>query len=287
MYERKNFVPKQKLKAEDMNRIEDALCQFSNPNLLINSDFRNPVNQRGKTSYTGVSSALLYTIDRWGIVNVPTVTVQEGCIKVENPSSATYTGRFKQVFENALPNDTYTLSVMVKSNTSDVTIGNFGKINAGFKGLYSHTSATDISFNEVVFYIYSNASIEIEWIKLERGNISTPLIPRHYVEELLLCQRHYYEFDGRVIMSEYTDSNADGVINFPVPMYSVPAATFERYDYYVNSLGTISASAVEVNQNYKSNKYALIKYTKNSKDTFTIGKSINGILKVKFDAEIY
>jgi hypothetical protein len=39
---------------------------FTNPNLLINSDFRNPVNQRGKMSYGGVvgSWTKYYSIDR-------------------------------------------------------------------------------------------------------------------------------------------------------------------------------------------------------------------------------
>ena len=36
----------------------------SNPNLLINSDFRNPVNQRGRIVYDEPG----YTIDRWRMV---------------------------------------------------------------------------------------------------------------------------------------------------------------------------------------------------------------------------
>lgn len=47
-------------------------------NLLDNSDFRNPVNQRGQTSY----SASGYTIDRWRILDNGAVTVNNGYITV-------------------------------------------------------------------------------------------------------------------------------------------------------------------------------------------------------------
>ena len=38
-----------------------TISQIYHPNLLINADFRNPVNQRGQTEYTAVG----YTIDPW------------------------------------------------------------------------------------------------------------------------------------------------------------------------------------------------------------------------------
>ena len=37
--------------AKDVNEIHVRLNGLASMNLLINSDFRNPVNQRGKTSY--------------------------------------------------------------------------------------------------------------------------------------------------------------------------------------------------------------------------------------------
>jgi len=53
------------LDAENMNdleeRIQDGFHGISNPNLLENWDFRNPVNQNGKTEYVGTS----YFVDRW------------------------------------------------------------------------------------------------------------------------------------------------------------------------------------------------------------------------------
>ena len=128
-----NLVKKIRTDAGDLQidyktlaNLPDLKNMFSNPNLLINSDFRNPVNQRGKTSYTGAGSDIYYTIDRWGVINGLIVTVQDDSLKLQVGSNDAYSGKLKQVFENALPSDFYTLSVKVKSNTNNVPITNFG-----------------------------------------------------------------------------------------------------------------------------------------------------------------
>lgn len=75
-----------------MNHIEDGIVAAADAqslggkapeyylqprNLLDNSDFTNPVNQRGKTSYTGS----VYTIDRWKLwTNATSLTINNGYI---------------------------------------------------------------------------------------------------------------------------------------------------------------------------------------------------------------
>lgn len=193
-----NLIEKIRTDAGDLQIDYNALANlpalnnmFSNPNLLINSDFRNPVNQRGKTSYTGTGSTILYTIDRWGVVNGSILTIQDGSLKIQVSSNDTYSGKLKQIFENTLPSDFYTLSVKVKSNSNNVQITNFGRIGAGFTGIYSHTSSIKLSLSEIEFFIAPGASIEIEWIKLEQGSVATPFVLRLKAEELALCQRYY------------------------------------------------------------------------------------------------
>lgn len=188
-----NLVKKIRTNAGDVQIDYNALANLPaiNNNLLINSDFRNPVNQRGKTSYTGTGSNILYTVDRWGVINGPTVTIQQDdSLKIKNPSNSAYSARFKQIFEKALPVDFYTISVKVKSNTNKVYINNLGEIQAGFTGIYSHTSI-ERSLSEIDIIIAPGATIEIEWIKLEQGSIATPFVPRLKGEELALCQRYY------------------------------------------------------------------------------------------------
>ncbi len=57
---------------------------ISNPNLLINWDFRHPVNRNGKSSYTTNPGAPIYSIDRWKIWGqtrtTDTLVINEGYI---------------------------------------------------------------------------------------------------------------------------------------------------------------------------------------------------------------
>ena len=52
-------------------------------NLLDNSDFRNPVNQRGQTSYNSVG----YTIDRWTKESNAILTISDDCINIDNSAN--------------------------------------------------------------------------------------------------------------------------------------------------------------------------------------------------------
>lgn len=42
--------------------------QTSNPNLLDNTNFFNPINQRNQTSYSNTDAAPKYSIDRWQVL---------------------------------------------------------------------------------------------------------------------------------------------------------------------------------------------------------------------------
>lgn len=60
--------------ADDINQVNKLVNGAVYPNLGTNTNFPNPVNQRGKTTYTGDSTAL-YCIDRWRILNSTTYNV--------------------------------------------------------------------------------------------------------------------------------------------------------------------------------------------------------------------
>ena len=64
--------------------IDDAVAmalQLSNPNLLDNWYFGNPVNQRGGTSWTNPSN-MQYAIDRWQITPSSVVALADDGITV-------------------------------------------------------------------------------------------------------------------------------------------------------------------------------------------------------------
>lgn len=56
-------------------------ARHSNPNLLLNWDFRHPVNRNGKTEYKGPAA---FCIDRWrfGYTDAAKITVEDGYIKL-------------------------------------------------------------------------------------------------------------------------------------------------------------------------------------------------------------
>lgn len=193
----------------------------ANPNLLINSDFRNPINQRGKTSYTTTTN-FLYTVDRWRIADHVTLEVIDGAVKlsVEAPDNKGY---MIQVLEKPLPVDDYTVTVKAKNVTGNMFIRCQGPdyvyLGNDFPGLNGEFSFTVNGAVERVGVYLTNGSAEIEYIKLERGRTPTPLTPYIYGDELERCKRFYqksngYEYFGNVmsmgsnvfrILSNYQD----------------------------------------------------------------------------------
>lgn len=173
--------------------LPDLTNMFNNTNLLINSDFRNPVNQRGNTSYSYTGSDIMYTIDRWCMNYNCTLAINSGYITLTgNTASNNY---WNQALEHAL-SGTFTLSVSVKS-TSGGTGYAYATNNAGDTHRITlvpgvHTLTFDMSgLCKVGFCsLKTGMKADIEWIKLEYGT-ATPFVPRPYAQELMLCQRYY------------------------------------------------------------------------------------------------
>ena len=75
-----------------LDDLQNQVNQLSNPNLLINGDFINPINQRNKKIYTK-ELGTLYTIDRWNIQTngEGSATINSDCIELKI-TKATSTG---------------------------------------------------------------------------------------------------------------------------------------------------------------------------------------------------
>ena len=95
--------------AQEIDDAVDLAPQLSNPNLLDNWYFGNPVNQRGQTSYTVAG----YGIDRWKTTNT-VLTILDNSIKL---TSASDYQNFVQIIDNAkrLAGKTVTISFLYKS----------------------------------------------------------------------------------------------------------------------------------------------------------------------------
>lgn len=154
--------------------------KFSNPNLLINPDFK--INQRGATSYEQQG----YSVDRWKILNVTVTPSTSGGITVKN-DKYTDTGTFIQILENATEGDS-TLSCYVTSVTGTVTMFADDNTQVVLKqGLnVVHTSNSTKNFS---IFLNRGTSITLKWVKLEQGKVATSFIAPNPAEELEKCLR--------------------------------------------------------------------------------------------------
>ena len=212
----------------------------SNKNLLINWDFRNPVNQRGLSEYTGVT----YTVDMWQLnANRGKLNVNDGYITLTNTaeSGAEY---LRQGFEkNFEAGDVLTLSAEIRGNGSgQLFLGN-STDGANIGGYTEYTATSDwqvITFTKtlestlpkwwVIQVTGQNAYIDIRRVKLELGSVSTlqndP--PQDYAEELRKCQRYQFMTNASsrwARASKITDSVIYFDVACPATMRANPTIT--------------------------------------------------------------
>lgn len=182
----------------------------SNPNLLDNWYFPNPINQRGKNEYNEDVSE--YTIDRWRkYTGRPSVTIEETGIKLS-------TGDFGQPIElPRIRSGTYTISLLTADNQLDALTFQISGEDESYqvftKSYTTGTTGYSVSFaykwisTTHLFYINNRANgANVVAVKLERGPIQTLAhkegdnwvlnnSPPNYQEELTKCQRYYIKFD--------------------------------------------------------------------------------------------
>ena len=141
-------------------------------NLLDNSNFRNPVNQRGKTSY----SAEGYSIDRWYFYNPNgdgTVTINNGYISLTGGSGAvSLSCRFPKGFLDA--NKKYTSMIC----------DNLGNINPTSIIFYDSFDSFEVSAG-------AGETKNVAWAALYEGSYDASTLPAYqpkgYAAELAEC----------------------------------------------------------------------------------------------------
>lgn len=225
------------------------------PNILINGDFK--VWQRGTSFYRPNG---YYTADRW----VVSCSVNDACAvtplslnlglaihEVQNGYAGSFTD-LTQIIENYedYRGKTVTLSSSVASVSAGVSadiyvtdgvgtshVGTFA--TAGIKS-FSHAVSASASYLKVIIRMYRDtapydATLQINWIKLEQNDHATPFIPRLYNEELIMCKRYYQKMGkGLPGYSSDTTSNLFGFLaQFPVSMRVAPTVSFLKSSFQV------------------------------------------------------
>nr|DAZ76727.1 MAG TPA: hypothetical protein [Caudoviricetes sp.] len=233
------------------NRISEINTGFSyvsNPNLLDNWYFANPVNQRGQTEYTG---ALSYTIDRWqlGDGNI-SLSVADGGIALKGGGVVGSDYIFTRV--ERLPVAKYTYTILFSGNTDQVVLSSkltdAGVVTAvtsrAASGVLSLTwdQTTEFTSSDAFLRIHAPGSVNILAAKLELGSTQTLAhkegerwvlneVP-DYGEQLRRCQRDYLRIKASSsymrfgVSTPYTDTSAGAFIQFPNQMRAVPVLSF-------------------------------------------------------------
>ena len=216
---------------DELNALDARMDTFSNPNLLINPDFK--INQRGATSYEQEG----YSVDRWKIWNVTVTPNANGGITVKNDKYSD-TGTFIQILENATEGDS-TLSCYVTSVSGTVTIVADDNSQVVLKqGLnVVHTSKSTKNF---IIFLNQGTSITLKWVKLEQGSVATPFVSPNPAEELTKCYRFKY-IGKAVLRAECTGNQVFGFTkDLPTKLRTKPTTTFKsKESYNVNTVDVI------------------------------------------------
>ena len=191
-------------------------------NLLGNSNFLDPVNQRGQTSVSGTWERI---IDRWW-VSTPygesywvDATVTADGIRFTNENGGLC--QFIQRLPRSVCPDTTKTGFTAVGMTSDnvLMFGTFNWIE-------------NEQFWQFDLSVPNGKTLM--WAALYEGVYTAETLPAYvpkgYAAELMECRRYYYEFDT-LVSSESSDIGAPRrmFVTLPVPMRQLPDVTYEVY----------------------------------------------------------
>ena len=282
----------------------------SNPNLLINGDFR--VNQRGQKQYTGTS---VYTIDRWknsgtyvDVNDDETITVSHfgGWNHCYQPVEDFKSLRGKTVTLSVkIKNITYTSGKPVVSINDGVSSTNSAQIFEAGTYFVTKTISLDatkldcrllLNNTEMATSEISDIVATIEWAKLEVGETPTTFVPRLYAEELVLCQRYFCRIMPNsnygqmgLAYTYYSSKNAIMPYIFPIEMRTTPTMNYAGKIRGVpsNNSEITNISYDRISKTACSLVFETIdgNFTVNS--VYLIGSHGDVSANISFDAEIY
>ena len=224
--------------AKNLNDIQDNIIQNAElikkvvpMNLLDNSDFRNPVNQRGQTSYTDDG----YTIDRWCAwidSGSGSVNVHDGYISVTFQNHGSFFQRIEKGILN--PSKMYTIAF----KKTDGVIGITYPAYIGYGDIDDFVTLLDMRNGEVQ---------NVEWAALYEGEYTLDTIPEYqpkgYATELAECQRYAIPFLpshqwGTLLYTAIAISDTTIQVYIPgspLRPWVNPVITFTASDVFINA----------------------------------------------------
>ena len=235
-------------------------------NLLDNSDFRNPVNQRGQDSYTGHC----YCIDRWQVNSATTLTVMDGFCRLSG-----FYNLWQIVPVTLKAGKTYTCAARIKASEGvrdgwllveasvDGTrlAGWSKKISDWTIAIVNFTPDSDLEAAAIQFTNSGDVSVatDIEWIALYEGEYTAETLPEYqpkgFGAELLECMRYYQILRPQEFLyNTIADGYYSLLVTFAVPMRIIPTMV----DYTGNNVEgcqSVTTTSARFYATTKNNNY--------------------------------
>lgn len=257
-------------------------------NLLDNSDFTNPVNQRSFVSGNTVT-AWSYFIDRW------LVSDNDACVLMDTD------GLQPPIADNAWVSqrieaskfhegETYTFAVGL-SDGSVITVSGIFPTGETDWTIFAFSENENISIRQAKFtnghnfcQIAAKTNVTVRWAALYEGSYTAdtlpPYVPKGYVAELAECQRYYYQSfpgssptmtSGMIVCEAITAYKATNVF-FPQIM-RIEKPTVTVYSPFSGNVGKaseyVSETEVDAKAGHRSGHRFMLQSDSSS---FEIGK---------------
>jgi hypothetical protein len=165
-------------------------------NILFNGDFKNAINQRGQSSYTGAG----YGIDGWfsQTWNPITVTLTASGLAITGAEGVRQWIDDIQYFKGKKVTASAKVDGKLIGFVADVPAGVFstgqtqlGWVSSGNASLslYAYNTGDSEYLYIVIGGSVAGGTVTFEYVKLEEGKIATPLVREDPTVKLLRCQR--------------------------------------------------------------------------------------------------
>lgn len=281
------------LKKGSLSQLADYIgTKFSNPNLIINPDFK--INQRGETSYTSAVAQtikIVYSVDRWCLyghsltvnsdksVTITPTTYSDGALiqNLETPVDGDIT---VQVYAVGV-SGTATVSVGPSDGSSTTEIGTLNN------GLNTFTFSRGIK--RLVIRVNSG-TLTLKYAKVEKGTVATPFVAPNPAEELSKCRR-FYTIIGNTLIG-YVASSVSFYMGITEPLsireHGTIAMNGDNSLNYLRCDGNATKVNIDVSKSSYESKYIRLYLSGNSSayDSRVCALDCSSAIIV-IDAEIY
>ena len=223
---------------EEANTYTNSQARKAAPrNLLDNSDFRSPVNQRGQSSYNNG-----YTIDRWQSTNANiNVIVGDGKITLSKSKTG---GTFCQYLPFDVTGKRLTLAINTSIGLLLHSFVSDGDDLSKIEGLSAYFGVkVSNGITQVLFYFSNSDTIEFDlyWAALYEGEYTIDTLPEYQPKgvdgaELLACQTQLQRFRTESERKTYCE-------DFRPTMRITPNGTVSKFEKEIDGIMYYFASA--------------------------------------------